>query len=111
VHCDFHYENILHIDGCLSGLLDFEWALAGDPTYDFMVSDVREGMVPDSEAALIAGYKSVRALGPNHQRHVHWYQLFLQLEEAVTYQRTGNTQSVRTALQRLRQLIDTVDQS
>jgi hypothetical protein len=41
---------------------------------------------------------------------VHWYRLFLQLEDAVTYQRTGDSQSAATALQRLRRLIDTAEQ-
>ena len=110
VHCDFHYENILHVDGKLSGLLDFEWALAGDPAYDFMIGDVRERMVPSSEATLAAGYQSMRSFRPNHRQCVHWYRLFLQLEEAVTYQRTGDSQSAATALQRLRRLIDTAEQ-
>ncbi len=111
VHCDFHYENILHVDGQLSGILDFEWALAGDPAYDFMIGDVRERMVPGSEAVLIAGYQSIQSFRPNHQRCIHWYQLFLQLEEAVTYQRMGDSQSAVTALQRLRQLIHLVEQA
>jgi Ser/Thr protein kinase RdoA (MazF antagonist) len=111
VHCDFHYENILHMNGHLSGVLDFEWALAGDPAYDFMIGDVRERMVPHSEAAFVAGYQSIRSFSPNHQRRVHWYQLYLQLEEAVTYQRMGDSQRAVTALQRLRQLIDVLEQS
>jgi aminoglycoside phosphotransferase (APT) family kinase protein len=41
IHCDFHYENVLHVDGTLSGLLDFEWALAGDPAYDFCIDHRR----------------------------------------------------------------------
>jgi len=110
VHCDLHYENILHVDGELSGLLDFEWALAGDPAYDFMIGDVRERMVPSSEATLVAGYQSIGSFRANHQRCVHWYRLFLQLEDAVTYQRTGDRQSAATALQRLRRLIDTAEQ-
>jgi Ser/Thr protein kinase RdoA (MazF antagonist) len=110
IHCDFHYENILHIDGHLSGILDFEWALAGDPAYDFMIGDVRERMVPHSEGAFIAGYKSIRSFSPNHSRRVHWYQVFLQLEEAVTYRRVGDSRNTAIALQRLRQLVDVIDQ-
>jgi len=110
VHCDLHYENILHVDGELSGLLDFEWALAGDPAYDFMIGDVRERMVPGSEATLVAGYQSIRSFRTNHEKCVHWYRLFLQLEEAVTYQRMGGTQCAATALQQLRRLLDVVEQ-
>jgi len=110
VHCDFHYENILHVDGKLSGLLDFEWTLAGDPAYDFMIGDVRERMVPGSEATLAAGYQSIRSFRPNHQQCVHWYRLFLQLEEAATYQRMGDSQGAATALQRLRRLVDVAEQ-
>jgi aminoglycoside phosphotransferase (APT) family kinase protein len=106
VHCDWHYENILHVDGQLSGILDFEWALAGDPAYDFMIGDVRERMVPGSEAVLIAGYQRTGSFRPNHERCIGWYRLFLQLEEAVTYRRMGDGQRAAAALQRLRRLID-----
>jgi len=108
VHCDFHYENVLHVNGQLSGILDFEWALAGDPSYDFMIADVRERMVPLSEAVLLAGYQSIGSLSPNHQARVQWYQLFLQLEDVVTYQRMGDNQSALRVLQGLRQFIDGV---
>jgi aminoglycoside phosphotransferase (APT) family kinase protein len=110
VHCDFHYENVLHVNGQLSGILDFEWALAGDPSYDFMIADVRERMVPMSEVILLAGYQSIGSLSANHQARVQWYQLFLQLEDVVTYQRMGDNQSALRVLQGLRQFIDRVKQ-
>jgi aminoglycoside phosphotransferase (APT) family kinase protein len=93
-----------------SGILDFEWALAGDPAYDFMIGDVRERMVPGSESFLIAGYQRIGSFRPNHERCIGWYRLFLRLEDAVTYQRMGDGQRAAAALQRLRRLIDGVKQ-
>src|SRR5215216_6376348 len=106
IHCDFHYENILQVDGQLSGILDFEWALAGDSTYDFMIAGVRERMVPQSEPILIAGYRSVRSSSLDDDRRVFWYQLFLRLQEVVNYQRAGDHESVIGSLRRLRGLMD-----
>lgn len=111
IHCDFHYENVLHVDGRLSGLLDFEWALAGDPAYDFCISHVRERMVPGSEAALIAGYQSIRPFGPNHQVRVHCYQVIRLLEQAVTDHRLGDRKSAAILVERLRQRVQRLDLS
>lgn len=69
------------MNGQLSGILDFEWALAGDLSYDFMIADIRERMVPKSEPILGTGYQSLRPFSPEHERRVIWYRLFLQLEE------------------------------
>jgi aminoglycoside phosphotransferase (APT) family kinase protein len=106
IHCDFHYENILHRNGQLSGILDFEWALAGDPAYDFMIPVVRERMVPESEPVLMAGYQSLPPFSPGYDRRVFWYRLFLQLEEAVNYHSAGDYHGAMDSLKRLRQLID-----
>jgi hygromycin-B 7''-O-kinase len=106
IHCDFHYGNVLHVDGRLSGILDFEWALAGDPAYDLVISHVRERMVPGSEAALIAGYQSVRPLGPNHQERVRCYQVIRHLERAVRCQRLGDSRSAAIIVERLRRLVE-----
>ncbi len=67
IHSDYHYENILQRAGRLTGILDFEWALSGDPAYDFMNADVRERQIPGSEAAFRIGYHSLRSFDAEHE--------------------------------------------
>ena len=98
VHSDFHYENILQKRGRLSGILDFEWALSGDPSADFVTADVREEMLPGGEAAFVEGYLSTRPLDEWHSRRVEIYRLFLQLETAVMCKRQGDGKGVQSAL-------------
>ena len=97
VHSDYHYENILQECGWLSGLLDFEWAIAGDPSYDFMNDDVRAAMIPGSEGAFLAGYRSLRPLDADHDRRVAVYRLFLRLETVVMHAERGNDVAMRDA--------------
>ncbi|MGI8857871.1 MAG: phosphotransferase family protein [Thermomicrobiales bacterium] len=97
VHSDYHYENILHDGGRLSGILDFEWALSGDPSYDFMNADVRASQIPASEAAFVAGYQSIRPLDAEHDRRINLYRLFLRLETAAMHAQRGNTQAAQSA--------------
>lgn len=40
LHSDYHFENILQRKGVVSGIIDFEWAYAGDADVDFVVEDV-----------------------------------------------------------------------
>ena len=109
IHCDFHYENVLHVDRRLSGLLDFEWALAGDPAYDFSIAHVRERMLPGSEATLIAGYQSVRPFDPGHERRLRCYEMIRQLERVVARQRLGDSTSAGILVKRLRQFVESLD--
>jgi aminoglycoside phosphotransferase (APT) family kinase protein len=98
VHSDYHYENILHDRGRLTGILDFEWALSGDPSYDFMNAAVRESQIPGSEAAFLDGYRSRRSFDAEHERRLAIYRLFLCLETAVMHARRGNPSGVAPAM-------------
>lgn len=111
VHSDYHYENILHDAGRLSGILDFEWALSGDPSYDFMAAEERERQVPGSEAAFLEGYQSIRSLDAEHDRRVTLYRLFLELETAATHAQRGNVQDARSALAQMLALLEAIETS
>ena len=110
VHRDFHYGNILHNDGRVSGLIDFEWALSGDPAYDFTYTHVRERDIPDSEALFSEGYQSVRAFDSLHDRRLFWYRLFLTLIDLVMHATAGSRQNVDDALESLRDLLHQAEQ-
>ncbi len=80
VHRDFHFENVMQQDGIVTGILDFEWALWGDPANDFRVEAQWDGECPGSAAPLYAGYTARRPLSDDHQQRVKLYQLMMWLE-------------------------------
>lgn len=101
VHSDYHYENILHQSDRVTGLLDFEWAYAGDPASDFVAAQERERVLPGSEPAFRAGYEAIRPLPPGMEARVRLYRLFLHLESAVTAHEWGDFDTRQSELQAL----------
>jgi aminoglycoside phosphotransferase (APT) family kinase protein len=97
VHSDYHWENILQEDGHVSGVIDFEWALAGDPAWDFIVRDKWEEMCPGSRAHVYAGYARQRPLTPDHARRVALYQLLMHVETVVDEARKEDALGVANA--------------
>jgi aminoglycoside phosphotransferase (APT) family kinase protein len=80
VHGDYHLSNILQQDGQITGVLDFEWATAGDPSWDFRIDDQFELARPGNRAAFYAGYTSRRALPEHHEERVALYRVGLYLD-------------------------------
>jgi aminoglycoside phosphotransferase (APT) family kinase protein len=80
VHGDYHYANLLQENGQLSGVLDFEWAMSGDPAWDFRIDDQLELALLGSKAAFYAGYTARRALDGHHAERVAFYKLGLYLD-------------------------------
>jgi aminoglycoside phosphotransferase (APT) family kinase protein len=111
VHSDFHYENLLQDAGRLSGVLDFEWALAGDPSYDFIAAAWREAMIPSSESAFAAGYRSIRPLGADHEVRRDVYALFFWLEIAARRTEQADPEDARRAMNHLPPLLRRVEAS
>jgi aminoglycoside phosphotransferase (APT) family kinase protein len=109
VHCDYHYENVLQDGGQLTGLLDFEWALSGDPSYDFVAAPSRERMIPGSEGTFVQGYGILRPLDDDHSRRVQVYRLFLALESAVMHYHQGERAEVCSALREVERLLHKVE--
>lgn len=109
VHSDFHYENVLQDHGKLTGILDFEWALSGDPSYDFIATGVREDMIPGSEGAFLEGYESQRVLDDMHEQRLTVYRLFFHLEDAVMCSDAGDLDGARAALVRMDALLSMVE--
>jgi aminoglycoside phosphotransferase (APT) family kinase protein len=97
VHSDYHWENILQADGTITGVIDFEWALAGDPAWDFIAQDTWEEMCPGSRESVYAGYTRHRPLASEHATRVALYQLLLHVETIVDEARKKNMPGVATA--------------
>lgn len=83
VHWDYHFGNLLQQDGEITGVLDFEWALAGDPAYDFDRRDQWDEDCPGSRAWVYAGYTSLRPLDADHDTRVTLYELIWLLDCVV----------------------------
>jgi aminoglycoside phosphotransferase (APT) family kinase protein len=92
VHWDYHFENILQQDGHISGILDFEWALCGDPTLDLRQERQWEETCPGSRDFVYAGYTAHRALAPDHALRVKLYTMLQNLDWAVDQGFAGDTQ-------------------
>ncbi|MFQ3646543.1 MAG: phosphotransferase [Anaerolineae bacterium] len=80
VHNDYHFENILVENDTVTGIIDIEWALSGDPTWDFLVEDKWEEQCAGSRALVYEGYRSVRRLDPQHRLKTRLYKAIHALE-------------------------------
>jgi aminoglycoside phosphotransferase (APT) family kinase protein len=91
VHSDYHLENVLTADGQISGIIDFEWAFAGDPVADFVVEDKWDEMCPGSVPFVYRGYLSERELDPDHEAKVALYKMVGHVESIVDTMRAGDS--------------------
>lgn len=97
VHRDFHYSNLLHDRGRLTGVLDFEWALAGDPEADLLDANAIARVSERAKERWLAAYRELRPEGEGDARRRRLYQglsnavlcrvaaLYLSSEEAREY--------------------------
>ena len=85
IHGDYHFSNLLQQDGAISAVIDFDWAMSGDPSWDFRIDDQIEADSPGSRAAFYAGYTSRRALPDRHEARVSFYRVGLYMDYLATY--------------------------
>ncbi|MEZ4669488.1 MAG: phosphotransferase [Anaerolineae bacterium] len=83
VHWDYHFGNLLQEDGTITGVLDFEWALAGDPAYDFDRREQWDEDCPGSRQWVYDGYISLRPLDADHDTRVSLYEMIWLLDCVV----------------------------
>lgn len=83
VHWDYHFGNLLQQDGLITGVLDFEWALAGDPAYDFDRREQWDEDCPGSRQWVYDGYTSLRPLDADHNTRVSLYEMIWLLDCVV----------------------------
>lgn len=80
VHGDYHFENILVENETVTGIIDVEWALSGDPTWDFLMSDRWDEQCAGSSGFVYEGYRSVQRLGMQQELKVRLYKAMRALE-------------------------------
>jgi aminoglycoside phosphotransferase (APT) family kinase protein len=98
VHGDYHFSNILQQDGHITGVIDFEWAMSGDPAWDFRIDDQLEAACPGNREAFYAGYTSRRALTEGHWERVSFYRIGLYLDYLATFQEESEQDSTIPSL-------------
>jgi Ser/Thr protein kinase RdoA (MazF antagonist) len=96
VHGDYHSGNILQQEGQVTGVLDFEWAMSGDRSWDFRIDDELEMKSPGSKEAFYAGYTSRRSLPDDHWQRVSFYRIGLYLDYLATFAPDDETEAPRT---------------
>lgn len=74
VHRDFHYSNLLHDDGRLSAVLDFEWSMAGDPEADLLNANAIAQVDARAAERWKAAYRELRPEGEGDARRRRLYQ-------------------------------------
>jgi aminoglycoside phosphotransferase (APT) family kinase protein len=80
VHSDYQFENLLHRDGKITGIIDFEWSLSGDPSWDFKLDEQWDSDCPGSASYISEGYASLRALPDDHVLRVSLYKIKFYLD-------------------------------
>lgn len=97
VHRDFHYSNLMQDRGRLTGVLDFEWALAGDPEADLLNANAIAEVSGRAAERWLAAYRELRPEGEGDARRRRLYRslynavlcrvaaLYLSPEEAREY--------------------------
>jgi len=79
IHSDFQFKHILYQSGNVTGVLDFERALSGDPAWDFVGEDDWPRQCPGSLPWLYQQYKLQKALDNGHETRVSLYKLLMYL--------------------------------
>ena len=103
LHMDIWHQNILVDDrGCLSGIVDWDRALWGDPEVEFAVLDY----CGISEPAFWEGYRGERDLSPAGQTRQVFYYLY-ELQKYIVI-REGRSHDTAGALRYKRHAIDLV---
>lgn len=103
-HTDYHFENILQADGHITAIVDWEWAVSGDPSWDFHVEDQWDDIGNGCKAAVYDGYTAIRALPDDHAERVRFYKALRALDDVVESLENGQFLYHQEALMSLRAL-------
>lgn len=103
-HTDYHFENILQQGGRVTAVVDWEWAVSGDPSWDFHVEDDWDDIGGGHKEAVYAGYTALCPLPADHHERVRLYKALRALDDVVESLENGNIAYHRRALDDLRAL-------
>lgn len=107
VHNDFHLGNLLYQGARISGVLDFEWALAGDVAMDFSDPFTHE----QAWQYMLEGYRREHAFSPQFEAKISLYQLLTALELSVVARQHWSQQQLAYYQERARHLLAALQRS
>ncbi len=105
IHGDFHFGNLLCLEGAITGVMDFEWASAGDPLWDICnhLMDM-ESKWPGSQDAFNRGY-GMRGFTQDEMGRMKIYSMIKKIELCVVakkfFPKPEWKKSVLTAIKQL----------
>jgi aminoglycoside phosphotransferase (APT) family kinase protein len=82
IHMDFHFGNLIYERDEIVGVVDFEWAIAGDPLYDLMFWRNGNQIFPNSEESFFEGYGKTNFTEDEIQR-MALYQMIKNIELSI----------------------------
>ena len=108
LHGDFQFKNILYHQGRITGIIDFEWANAGDPCWDFRLEETWEADCVGSRRYIYDGYASYRPIDDDQMLRVRLYKMLQYVNEVIFYsQDQPNPKELQRYLKRLNALCAT----
>jgi len=87
VHGDYHFRNILHKKDKITGIIDFEVAIAGDSEFDLKNIEDQFRRLEGFEKPFMKGYLSKTKLSKDFKIKYSLYTLFFLTELSVTARR------------------------
>jgi len=79
VHQDYHLGNILHQGDTITGVVDFEWAVSGDPLLDLLYWFRKSEDCPGSKEIFLSSY-GVTTLSESEERRLVLYRVIENIE-------------------------------
>lgn len=111
LHSDFHFKHILYQGGEITGILDFEMALSGDPAWEFVVEDRWPQQCPGSLPWLFQQYQKRQTLESGYEIRVSLYKLLLYLVFIAGFKKNQVVDSLEEALTQMNGLIEILEGS
>jgi aminoglycoside phosphotransferase (APT) family kinase protein len=109
LHSDFHFKHILYQAGEITGILDFEMALSGDPAWEFVPEDRWPQQCPGSLPWLFQQYQQRRTLESGYELRVSLYKLLMYLvfiADSKNNQAVDNLEEARTQMTGLIEMLE-----
>jgi aminoglycoside phosphotransferase (APT) family kinase protein len=111
LHSDFQFKHILYQAGEITGILDFEMALSGDPAWEFIIEDRWPQQCPGSLPWLFQQYQQRRTLESGYEMRVNLYKLLMYLVFIVGSKNNQTVNSLEEARTQMIGLIEMLEES
>lgn len=82
VHVDYHFGNLIYSEKEINAVVDFEWAIAGDPLYDLMFWLRGDETFPESQERFFEGYGK-SSFSKQENELIRLYQIIKNIELSI----------------------------